>query len=386
MATSTGPQPAPIGVGIIGVSAAGCWASRAHLPALRALDGYALRAISASSADRAAAAGREHRVPLAFGTAQELVQCDQIDLVVVAVKVPHHLDLVSLAIEAGKPVLCEWPLGNGLAESERLSAMARERGIRTAVGLQARSAPVVRYLRDLVAEGYVGEVLSSTLVQSGRSWGTAVNPASRYVLDPANGATMLTISTGHQLDAFTMVLGEFAEVNATMATRRRQVRDSSTGEALPMSAPDQIAVSGRLVDGAVAAVHVRGGTSRGVNFHWEINGTDGDLVATSSSGLVQFATVHGGRGEDRGLSELAVPAHYHRVPALSDLTDSVAYAVAHAYAQLRDDIINGTTVVPDFEHATRRHRLLDAIERAANTGQRQQLDPSRHRDHGGPIG
>lgn len=361
----------PIGVGIIGLSAAGGWAGRAHVPALAALDGFELRALSATTAESAAAAGRAHGVPLTFGSTAEMVARDEVDLVVVAVKVPHHDELVRLALDAGKAVLCEWPLGNGLAETERLAARARELGVPTAVGLQARSAPVVRYVRDLVADGYVGEVLSTTLVQSGRSWGPTVHPASHYVLDPANGATMLTISAAHQLDAVMMVLGELDTLGATLATRRRAVRDQETGETVVMTSPDQIAIDGRLAGGAVAAAHVRGGSSRGLNFHWEINGTEGDLVLSSPTGLVQFATVHGGRGDETTLAPIEVPASYHRIPALAGQQDGLAYAIAHAYDQLRRDWLDGTAVVPTFDDAVVRHRTLDAIERAAATGRRQ---------------
>ncbi len=363
----------PIGVGIIGLSAAGGWAGRAHVPALAALDGYELRALSATTDESAAAAGRAHGVALTFGSTAEMVRRDEVDLVVVAVKVPHHDELVRLALDAGKAVLSEWPLGNGLAETERLASRAREVGVPTAVGLQARSAPVVRYVRDLVADGYVGTVLSTTLVQSGRSWGTVVHPASHYVLDPANGATMLTISAGHQLDALCFALGEIEQLSATLATRRTSVRDQETGERVPMSAPDQIAVAGVLDGGAVTTAHVRGGTSRGLNFHWEINGTDGDLVLSSPTGLVQFATVAGGRGDDAALTPLEVPASYHRIPGLAGQEDTVAYAIGHAYAQLRRDWLDGTTDVPTFDDAVVRHRTLDAIERAAATGRRQQV-------------
>lgn len=361
----------PIGVGIIGLSASGGWAGRAHVPALAALDGFELRALSATTEQSAAAAGRAHGVPLTFGSTAEMVAHDDVDLVVVAVKVPHHDELVTLAIDAGKAVLSEWPLGNGLAETEALAAEARTAGVRTAVGLQARSAPVVRYARDLIADGYVGTVLSTTLVQSGRSWGPSVHPASHYVLDPANGATMLTISAAHQLDAVMMVLGELDTLGATLATRRREIRDQETGEAVTMTAPDQIAVNGLLESGAVAAAHVRGGTSRGLNFHWEINGTEGDLVLSSPTGLVQFATLHGGRGDDTALAPIEVPASYHLIPALAGQEDSLAYAIAHAYDQLRRDWTDGTTVVPTFDDAVVRHRTLDAIERAATTGERQ---------------
>jgi predicted dehydrogenase len=363
-----------IGVGLVGLSAGGSWASRAHLPALRAIDGYEVRGACASSAASAAAAAREYDVPLAFGDVGEMARHPDIDLVVVSVKAPHHLALLTPVIEADKMAFSEWPLGNGLAESEELAALADARGLRTVVGLQAQSSPVIRYLRDLVADGYVGELLSTTLTLSGRSLGSGqVASVSRYLVDPGNGATLLTITGAHALDAFATVVGEFAEISAVTATRRPQVRVRETGEMLATRAPDQIAVSGRLAGGAVAGVHIRGGTSRGSNFNWEINGTEGDLVVSSPSGLMQFATVRGARGEETELADLGIPAAYHHVPGLAGQEDGLAYAVAHGYVQLLTDLAEGTTLTPDFDYAVRRHRTLDAIERAAATGHRQLL-------------
>lgn len=376
--SASGISHRPVGVGIVGLSASGGWAARAHVPALRALERYELRALSASSAESAAAAGRQHGVPLTFAGASELANCDEVDLVVIAVKVPRHHELVTAALQAGKTVLCEWPLGNGLAEAEDLAEHARAQGVRTAVGLQGRSAPAVRYLRDLIADGYVGEVLSCTIVASGGSWGAEIPaPSGRYLVDRANGATMLTIPAGHTLDAVASVLGELDAITATLATRRRHVRDVKTGDLLPMTAADQVAVTGRLDGGAVTAIHFRGGLSRGTNLHWEINGTDGDLVISGPSGHLQFSTVtiHGGRGADTTLSALAVPDAYHRVPALAGQEDSPGYVVAHAYTQLLDDLDDGTSLVPDFDHAVRRHRTIDAIERAAAASERQPASP-----------
>lgn len=369
----------PIGVGIVGLSASGQWAANAHVPALRAIEGYELRALSASSTESAAAAGRVHDVPLTFGSAAELAAHDDVDLVVITVRVPFHRELVTAALEAGKAVLCEWPLGNGLAEAEELAELARERGLSTAVGLQARSAPAVRYLRDLVADGYVGEVLSTTLVGSGGRWGGEVESAGeRYLLDAANGATMLTIPFAHTLDAVASVLGEPRDLTATLATRRTVAHDAESGGSLPMNAPDQVAVTGRLgggpvadpeggalEGGPVASFHYRGGMNRGTNFRWEINGTEGDLVVTAPFGHLQMVpiTVHGARGDDTELAELPVPATYQLVTELPP--DHPGYAVAHAYVQLLEDEQAGHTVVPDFDHAVLRHHSLAAIERAA---------------------
>ena len=353
----------PIGVGIIGLGAHGSWAERAHLPALRAVPGYELRALSTSSKESAERSGQVHGVPRTFGSAADLAACDDVDLVVVAVKVPHHRELVRTALDAGRSVLCEWPLGNGLAEAEDMAQQARSRAVPTVVGLQARSHPALVHARRLVADGYVGEVLSTTVVGSGGAWGATVGPRDHHVLDAANGATMLTIPFGHLLDGLASVLGEPEELRIRPASRRTSAVDRESGQRVPMTAADQVVASGRLPGGAVATFHYRGGMSRGTNFRWEINGTEGDLVLTAPVGHLQLSpiTLEGGRSTSTGLAPLPVPGSLVRVPALDARADAPAYAVAHAYRQFLDDLrTGGTPVVPDFAHGAARHRSIES--------------------------
>jgi predicted dehydrogenase len=352
----------PIGVGIIGLGADAGWAGRSHLPALRAVPGYELRALSTSSKQSAERSGHKHGVSRTFGTAAELAACDEVDLVVVAVKVPHHRELARTALSAGKSVLCEWPLGNGLAEAEDMAREARGRAVPTVVGLQARSHPALAYVRDLVADGYVGEVLSTTVLGSGGAWGATVGPGDHHVLDAANGMTLLTIPFAHTLDGLASVLGEPGDLRIDLASRRTSAVDTGSGQRVPMTAPDQVVASGRLPGGAVVTFHYRGGVSRGVNFRWEINGTEGDLVLTAPVGHLQLSpiTIEGGRGTS-GLAPLTVPDSYVRVPRLDPHADAPAYAVAHAYQRFLDDLREGGTPgVPDFEHGAARHRSLES--------------------------
>ncbi|MDP9221011.1 MAG: gfo/Idh/MocA family oxidoreductase, partial [Actinomycetota bacterium] len=210
-------------------------------------------------------------------------------------------------------------------------------------------------------------VQSTSVIASGAAWGAEFAPRGEYLLDRDNGATMLTIPFGHTIDALTMVLGEFTDLTATTAIRRRQVRSEATGQLTPMTAADQIAVSGVLEGGAVASVHFRGGMSRATNFHWEINGSAGDLVLTGGTGNVQFggAIVYGAQGGDIAPKELPVPTSYRSNAQVAASTTETSYTVAYAYEQILADLTDGTYHVPDFAHAARRHRLLDRIERAA---------------------
>jgi predicted dehydrogenase len=362
----------PIGVGIIGLSAARGWAATAHLPALRALPGYEVRASSAGSAASARTAAATHGVPAACSDHVELVDREDVDLVVVTVKVPEHHRLVSAAIDAGKAVLCEWPLGNGVAEAEDLAARAAERGVPAFVGLQARSAPPVRHVRELVRDGAIGDVLSTTLLGSGDRWGATVDATTRYLIDRDNGATLMTIPFGHTIDAVCHVLGEFAELDATTATRRPSVRATDTGEMVPMTAADQVAVTGTLAGGAVVSAHYRGGRSTGTNFRWEILGTEGDIVVRGQSGHLQYGQVEV-LVTDRSTGALTAHPIPDRLRATNTDPQALNHTVAEAYARIALDMRTGSREAPTFADGAHRHRTLAAIERAAATGRRQAL-------------
>src|SRR3954452_22543437 len=274
---------ARIRVGIIGANPDRGWAAQAHVPALRSLaDDFELTALSTTRRESADAASKRFGVPLAFDNHQELVNSSAVDVVAVTVKVPYHLALATAALDAGKAVYCEWPLGNGLNEAETLAALAEKQGVLAVAGLQARSAPAVAYVRELVEHGFVGEVLSTTLIGSGMGWGPTVEPFNAYLNDKKNGATMLSIAVGHAIDALCHCLGEIRQLSATMTTRRDSFTIGDTGDTGHMATEDQIAVNGLLSNGAALSVHYRGGASRGTNFLWEINGTDGDLQVTST--------------------------------------------------------------------------------------------------------
>src|SRR3954451_13693009 len=100
-----------IRVGIVAANPSRGFASIAHIPALQALPDFEISAVCTTRQDSAEAAATPYGVPLAFCDAQNLAQHPAVDLVTVSVKVPDHYLPVMAAIEAGKHVYCEWPLG-----------------------------------------------------------------------------------------------------------------------------------------------------------------------------------------------------------------------------------------------------------------------------------
>ncbi|MYS22281.1 Predicted dehydrogenase [Streptomyces sp. DvalAA-14] len=367
-----------IGVGIVGAGTGG-WASISHVPVLQALPDYELRAISTSRAETAAAASEQYGVGAAYAAYRDLIAHPGVDLVVVAVKVPLHHEVITAALDAGKMVYSEWPLARNLAEAADLAERAERAGVRTVIGLQGRCAPEVRYARDLIGQGYIGSVLGTTMVGSAMAWGDKVAlRGNAYWFDRDNGATPLTSAAMHALDALHATLGDFSSLTAHLMSSRTEAAVVEDGGVVPFTVPDQIAVAGTLVGDVAASVFYRGGASRGDNFHWEINGADGDLVLSSPAwGNMQVAelTLAGGRGDDSGVAALAVPEHY--TAELPGTLSRQASGVAALYTQFAADLRDGTDSTPGFAHALTRHQEIDAVERASRTGERQELPLSR---------
>lgn len=337
------------------------WGANAHVPALRALPEYELKAVCTAHAETAKASAAAFGAELAFHDADAMVAHPDVDLVAVVVRVPGHRDLVVKALEAGKAVFCEWPLGATLAEAEAMASLASARGLRTAVGLQARSDPALMYARELVQQGYVGEVLSarySSISQAivrrgvGRIWQG----------DRRNGANTLTIAGGHAIDALCFVLGELEDVSARLATRITEWHNTDTGETMPVDSPDWISVSGRLEGGAEVSFLAATVPSNPSGTRFEIYGREGTLAisgGTSNSGPNELV---GARGTEP-LAAMEPPERFTLVP--EGVPAGPPRNVAQAYARLAAAAAAGQRFEPDFAHAVTRHTLIEAIERSS---------------------
>lgn len=356
----------PIGVGVIGASVLNpSWATLAHVPALKAVEGFSLCAVSTSNPASAAAAAAAFNVP-AFDRAEQLIADPRVELVVVAVKVAHHHALTAAALDAGKMVLTEWPLAVSVNEAEDLVRRAGRANLRTAIGLQARFAPAVQRARGLISEGYIGEVLATHLVGTGMIWTDRIPQAFDYVVDAQAGAGVLAVPMMHALDALTFVLGDFAAVEASAAVRRPVIEIVETGEKKTATAFDHVALAGTLASGAIASVQFRGAPSRGDNLCWEINGTEGDLVLTAANGNLQVAdlVLKGGRGADTSVASIETGGQ---------VLTGVGANTQFLYEALARDLETDARRVPDFAYALERHRLLERIGEAARSGRRQTL-------------
>ncbi len=360
----------PIRIGLIGANIHQGWSPRAHLPALAAHRQFDLAAVCTTRQESADEAMAAFNAGSAWDDYNRMLADADIEAATISLRVPRHYEPTMASLRAGKHTFTEWPLGRATAEAIEMAEVARQRGVKTAVGLQARANPAIVHLRNLVADGYVGRVMTCH-VRLMREGALSRDSGRTWQREDDLGAHTLTIACGHTIDALCSVVGGFADMAAVVSTQATTWRETDTGRDLPVTSPDNVLVSGNLQSGGVASAQIGSVAWAGSGYRMEIYGEEGTLVAVSvDSPQLQRVSVRGARGGCNDLQDLTPVAELHPAP---EMPAGAAYNVGQLYSQFAASIrgeANAEPWVPDFDHAVGLHRLIDAIRQSSDEGRR----------------
>lgn len=92
------------------------------------------------------------------------------------------------------------------------------------------------------------------------------------LFDRKIGGNLLTIVGGHNLDAFTYMLGDFTELSAVTAQQFPEVELADIHKFIKKTTDDQILITGKLTNGAAASIHIQGGVKHQTGLILEIFG------------------------------------------------------------------------------------------------------------------
>ncbi|MBV1686153.1 Gfo/Idh/MocA family oxidoreductase [Novosphingobium sp. G106] len=348
---------APLRIGFAGANAERGWARDAHIPALKALPGLVIHAVSARTREIADQAASAFGAARAYDNSLDLARDPEIDVVAVTVKVPEHRAIVLAALQAGKHVYCEWPLARDTAEAEELAEAAHKAGVHVAIGLQGANSLAVRHASRLVHEGAIGRPLNLRVVSATAGWGAIAPPHYAYLQDRRNGATLATIAGGHTLAMAAAVIGPFVEVGACNSILRDRVEIAGTGELVERTCADHLLIHGRHAGGCVSSIEIVSGD--GMPLRFELQGTEGKLEITGR---------HPGGYQCAALTVTGPPGSEPQPSSDLQGLEGAAINVAELYRRFEQDIRSGNRTVADFDMAVKLHRLLDAIEVASGEG------------------
>lgn len=378
---------APIGIGFIGHS----WMARVHADAISAIGHLAplpraLRLVSIAGRD---AVGVERSArELGFGRWttdwRSVVSDPEVHVVAVLSPTEHHEAAATAALQAGKAVLCEKPLGGDAGEAGRMLRAARASGDLHACGFNYRFVPAIRLAHQLISTGRLGELhhfRASYLQDWARS--PTVPRSWRFTASrPSNGAVG---DYSHLLDLMRYLAGEPLMVSATASRFVDQRPDPADPTLmLPVETEDAYAAVIELQGGAIATLEAsRCATGWKGRQRIELSGSAGSLwwdledlnrlhvylTADEADGLGGFRDVLVTEADHPFLAMWWNPGHIL----------GWAQTFTHQWREFLGAFVDGRALSSDqasFEDGHRAAVICDAILSAAETGRRTSIEPT----------
>ena len=121
---------------------------------------HIVQAVGSRSLEKASDFALEFPGCTSYGSYEELVADPMIDAVYVATPHPQHLANTILALNAGKPVLCEKPFAVNAIEVQAMVTAARENGVALLEAMWTRFLPHIAQVRELLSSGVIGQVVN----------------------------------------------------------------------------------------------------------------------------------------------------------------------------------------------------------------------------------
>ena len=303
---------------------------------------------------------------------REVVNRADIDLVDICTPGDSHAEIAIAAAEAGKAVFCEKPLANDMAGAEAMLAAVKKHGVINMVCHNYRRAPTVSYAKQLIEAGELGEIrhYRGTYLQD---W--IVDPSFPLVwrlVKEKTGSGALGDIASHSIDLARYLVGEITQLTGMLETfiHERPLPDDATRKGR-VTVDDAAAALVRFDNGAIGTIEAtRMATGRKNHNRFEINGSMGSLAFDLERMNELELYLEGDAAGHKGFRTILVtePVHPY-VKAWWPPGHIIGYehTFTHTVYDLLEAIADGRSPKPDFEDGVRNQRILDAIERSADS-------------------
>ena len=388
-----------IGVGVIGMGVMGTVHSRALIDASSRCGESQIQAKLVVCADQSHARAEAGAKQFGFNRYttrwQDVVEANDVDLVFVCTSNNAHRKIASAAADNRKHVFCEKPVGRTPRETLDIREAVHISGVRSAAGYVYRWAPLVRYAREVIQSGRLGEI---THYRGRFLTGYAKDPNGvlTWRFDPSQaGSGSLGGLMSHVIDQALFLVGPLAEVFSDMHTfiTRRPLLPVSEREPNGLSSDrqfgdvgneDYVSALARFSNGARGILQVcRVINGPACDFSFDISGSRGAVSWNFErmNELQVYLPEQGLEGYVRILSGPDHPGHERFVAdtgmglGFEDLAALQALAILEKAAGLSTD---DEDVLPSFDDAVAVAAVGDAMQRSWSSEQWERVGIEGH--------
>lgn len=295
------------------------------------------------------------------------------DVHVVDICTPHdsHEQIITAAARAGKHIYCEKPLARTLDEAHRIAAVMKDAGVKIGLTFNFRFLPCVQKAKQLIEAGFIGRVLSFHGRYFRASYIDPQRPMAWRLRKAQAGGGIVIDSGAHLIDLTHFLMGEVAEIHATIDTPHKQrpaAKGSTTLETVDVE--DMAFAQVRLAGGALGTWEMSRMATGATNDIWfEVRGEQGALRFALEE--PNWLYVYDQRGADgaRGFTRIETVQRYAGALA-PDWTAPLGLARSHAECQYRflKAIWEDQAPSPGLADGMIVQRLVDAVYRSAAQG------------------
>lgn len=356
-----------IGIGIIG----GGYMGKAHSVAMAsvgAVFGTTLRPRLEMIAATTPHSAERYRAAYGFARStadwRELVNDPLIEAVVIASPQELHREIALAAFAAGKPVLCEKPLGASLQDATDMTNAAEKSNLPNMVGFNYIRTPASQFARHLVASGAIGQVVWFRGEHTEDFDADATKPAAWRNQGVANG-TMGDLAP-HMINAALALIGPISSLVSDIDTVHK-TRPSADGP-VTVTNDDQAQFLCRFANGAMGHLSFsRIATGRKMGYAYEITGTTGAIRFDQEDQNALWLYKAEGPSEMRGFRKILTgPDHPDYLPFCQGPGHGTGYQ-DQIIIEARDfltAIETGKPVWPTFRDGLSVMQVIDAAHRS----------------------
>jgi len=296
----------------VGVLGAGSWAQRAHVPGYKRDPRWEVVAVCAPRRELAEQLAAQFDIPEATDDWQTLVARDDLDVIDVVTPSATHFELAWAALESGKHVLCEKPVAYDFRETLRAAEFAKSKGLKTKLGFTFRYAPAMRYMRELIEQGYIGTPFIYNGYEQNSQWLDPRVPLRQA--DPNMDQSQISTQSLEGYGAPIIDLGHWfvgADLASVVGTLKNFIPERvvrQTGRMMPMNIDDGDIFIGEFTNGAICSIQtsfVTVGNYPGLEAR--IYGSEGALICRLVEEFGICETLKGAKPDDVEFKDIEVP-------------------------------------------------------------------------------
>jgi predicted dehydrogenase len=347
-------------IGIIGIG----FGAQVYVPGLQS-EGWEVAALCSRSREKATKAAEAAGIRDVHTDPLELIHRD--DLAAVAITTPPgaHRELAVAALEAGKHVLCEKPFALDAREAAAMCDAAKASGRTAMVGHEFRHTPQRAYIKQLLADGYIGKFQLCTIELFLDRYVTPQPRPLTWNAFKSEGGGVLGALGSHYIDGLRHWFGDVASVSGQVAMLRPDLLDTATSRIVKSETDDTFVFTLQFKGGGIATMISSFAATPARGAKIVVMGDNGTLIAEQPGPNPMENGVVIGSRDGSPLRELETPTSY---TPFTDARDHRLMAFRLLVRDFTAGIEQGTSPAPNFTDGLRCQEVLDAVRQSSDSG------------------